>query len=176
MPAASGSHHNAKRLPPSHDSADQLSSKHPADARHGQLPAPGTTASSPVPSRASGTTTRLHHGLASRFASGPASDAWSNSTAVSGSSPTVATAWADRKPRSQCRRSGRHPASHATPAKLNQNPAVSIASGSAPSTSRAASASAPVTLAGRRPSLASAITATISTVRTVGRAKPATAA
>src|SRR3546814_1809337 len=70
----------------------------------------------------------LHHGIATRLASGPASDACPNRTTVSGSRPSVATPCADRKsPTMRLPASGRHQASHATPAKLSQKPAVSAA-------------------------------------------------
>ena len=175
-PCASGNHHSAKRLCASHANGVQLRSKHHADARHSPAPAPGQHASSPVPSNANGTTTRLHQGIASKFANGPASDAWSNNTTVNGNNPSVATVCADRKPRNQCMRPGRHQASQTTPAKLSQNPAINTAIGSHANTTNAASANEVATPPGRRPKRAITTTAIISTVRTVGSAKPATAA
>ena len=117
--------------------------------------------------------------MASRLASGPASEAWLNSTTPSGSSPRVATPWAERKSRSSLRGpscGGRHHTSQATPAKLSQNPACSTASGSASTIASTASASACQAPSGRRPMRAPATTAIISNVRTVGNENPATAA
>src|SRR3546814_14717177 len=65
----STSHHNARSLSASHSNNDQLSSKHHAASRHDHSPRPAFTTSSAVPSNASGTTTRLHHGTASKLAS-----------------------------------------------------------------------------------------------------------
>ena len=175
---ASGSHHSENRLSASQPNSGQLRSKHHAASRHAQPPHPACSASSPVPSSDSGTTTRLHHGIATRLASGPASEAWPNSTAVSGSSPSVATHCAVRNPgTSRCSSTrGRHHTSQATPAKLSQNPAVSSDSGSTRVTATAASASESATRSERRASRATTTTPIISTVRTVGSSQPATAA
>ncbi len=119
----------------------------------------------------------VHHGIATRFTSGPAREACPNSATVSGSNATVATPWALRNPRSQpCSRPGRHQISHSTPAKLSQKPGARTASGSNNSIASAASDSDWATVARRRLQRAVATTAIISTVRTVGSAKPAAAA
>ena len=137
--------------------------------------------SSAVPSNASGTTTRLHQGIAIRFANGPASEACPNSIALNGSKPSVATPCADRNVRSHAPRVslacrvGMHHTNQATPAKLSQKPAPRIASGSTSNTAIAASASASAARCTRRDSSATTTTAIISIVRTVGSAKPATA-
>ncbi len=129
-----------------------------------------------MPSSASGTTTRLHHGIASRLASGPTAEAWLNSIVLSGNRPSVATPCADRNSRSlPCQplpAAGMHQASQATPRKLSQKPADSTASGSKASMTIAASASASTTRTGRRHSRATTTTAIISAVRTVGSAMP----
>src|SRR5690606_17125272 len=176
--AASGSQHSATGPSASDSNSGHEASKQVAASRHAGPPQPGCSASSPVPASASGTTTRLHHGIATRLASGPASEACPNSTAVSGSRPRVATHCAARKPPTTGWRppAGRHQTSQATPAKLSQKPAVSTASGSTSSSAIAASASESPTPIGRRHNRASTTIATISTVRTVGSAKPATAA
>src|SRR5690606_1910894 len=167
---ASGSHHSEKRLSASQPNSGQDRSKHHAAKRQAQPPHPACTASSPVPSSASGTTTRLHQGIATRLATGPASEAWPNSTAVRGSRPKVATHWAVRKPgTSRCSSTlGKHHTSQATPAKLSQNPAVSSDSGSTRVTATAASASESATRSERRAIRATTTTPIISTVRTVG--------
>src|SRR3546814_10399995 len=66
----------------SHCIAGHDRSKHHAAARQAHSPAPWCSASSAVPRSDSGTTTRLHHGIATRLASGPASDACPNRTTV----------------------------------------------------------------------------------------------
>ena len=114
-------------------------------------PHPACSASSAMPISDSGTTTRLHHGTATRLANGPANDAWPNRIALSGSSPSVATPCADRKSRTgRALPCGRHHSSQATPRKLSQKPAPSTASGSSSSTAITASASASAARNGRR--------------------------
>lgn len=112
----SGTHHNATGVCPSQTKPGQVSSKHQPANRHAHTPAPGWSASSAVPSKASGTTTKVHHGIATRFANGPTNDACPNRLTVSGSRPTVATVCADKKPRRMARSSdGRHHTNQATP-------------------------------------------------------------
>ena len=175
---ASGSHHNARPLSCSHVKPGQLHPKAVAAQCHAQVPAPGCSDSSPVPNSASGTTTRLHQGTATRFASGPDNDACPNSTTVNGSNPRVATACALASPCNGLRSlpGGRHHSSQATPPKLSQKPGVSSARGSTSPTAIAASPSASAIPCPRRASRAATITPIISAVRTVGSAKPATAA
>lgn len=177
MASDSGTHHNATWVRPSQTNAGQVSSKHQPASCQAQTPAPGQAASSAVPSKASGTTTKVHHGIATRLASGPTSDACPNRLTVSGNRPMVATACADRNPRNIERSSaGRHHTSHATPAKLSQKPATNTLNGSHSSTANIANARICAVLARRRSTRASATTAIINTVRTVGSARPASTA
>jgi hypothetical protein len=179
--AGSGKDQSASGLRAIHAKPGHGRSKASAARRHGHSPSPACKASSPVPANASGTTTRLHHGMAMMFAMGPASDACPNSITVSGSNPTVATACAPKKP-PRCARQpcsplpGRHHSSHATPPKLSQNPGASTDSGSATSITINASASVSAARCARRSRLASTTSQIISTVRIVGSANPATAA
>src|SRR5690606_18113874 len=173
----SGNHHSANPLSEKRSNSGQLSSKHQAASRQAQPPQPGCNAASNVPSSDSGTTTRLHQGTATRLASGPASDAAPNSATPSGSSPTVATPWADSRSRTGRRPvSGRHHSNQATPKKLSQNPAPRIASGSNSRMAIAARASASNMDVDRRLAQTPATTAIIRTVRNVGNAKPETVA
>ena len=114
--------------------------------------------------------------MASRLTSGPAREACPNIATVSGVSASVATACAARNPRTRVIRSCRHHISHSTPPKLSQKPGARTDKGSNASTAHTASASSCLVGAGRREQVAAASTATISTVRTVGSANPATAA
>ena len=174
---ASGSHHSANGDAASRSNSGHDRSKVVADSDHSACPAPACSDSAAVPSKASGTTTRLHQGTATRLANGPASEACPNSTTVNGSRPSAATPCAPRNSRRGCcRPCGRHHSSQATPAKLSQKPAPSGASGSTSSTAIAASAKASAADCCRRPSRAPSTITIISSVRTVGNANPATAA
>jgi hypothetical protein len=115
------------------------------------------------------------------LARGPANEACPNNITVSGNKPRVATACASKKPRNcafQLRSPspGRHHSSQATPPKLSQKPGASTDSGSTSNTAIVASANASTARCARRNRRASTTSAIISTVRTVGSAKPATAA
>src|SRR5690606_23895725 len=132
--AGRGSQNSASGVAASHSNSGHERSKHAAASLQHQAPAPRWMASSAVPSSDSGTTTRLHHGIATRLASGPAAEAWPNKATATGSRPMVATACASTNPRTTPPSerggvAGRHHSSQATPAKLSQNPAVSAASG-----------------------------------------------
>jgi len=176
--AGSGSVHSASGLRAIHSKPGHGRSNARAANFQAHAPAPARSASSAVPASASGTTTRLHHGIATRFATGPASDACPNSTTVNGSSPTVATACAPRKPRNHPRQPRgvspcRHHSSQATPPKLSQKPGASTDSGSASSIASSARASASAAPWLRRSNRASTAMPIISAVRSVGSASPA---
>jgi hypothetical protein len=179
--AGSGRDQSASGLRAIHSKPGHGRSKANAARRHGHSPNPACNASSPVPASASGTTTRLHQGMATMFATGPASDACPNSTTVSGNNPTVATACAPKNP-PRCARQpcsplpGRHHRSQATPPKLSQKPGASTDSGSATRITINASASVSAARWARRSRRASTTSQIISTVRIVGNANPATAA
>jgi hypothetical protein len=179
--AGSGSDQSASGLRAIHAKPGHGRSNAWAARRHGHCPSPACSASSPVPASASGTTTRLHQGIATMFATGPASEAWPNSITVSGNNPIVATACAPKNP-PRCARQpcwplpGRHHSSQATPPKLSQKPGASTDSGSARSIAINASASVSAARCARRSSRASTTSQIISTVRIVGNANPATAA
>ena len=177
----SGSQAIASGLSAMRASHGHSASKHHAAARHGNSPNPACRLSANTPNRASGITTRLHHGTAARLANGPANEAWPNNTTVNGSRPSVATACAAAKSCSSAQRrgpcsAGRHHSNQATPAKLSQKPAPRIASGSSSNSAMQPSARVSASRCRRRRQRAATSTAIITAVRKVGNAKPVIAA
>jgi hypothetical protein len=132
-----------------------------------------------MPINANGTITKLTNGTAIRLDNAPTSEASPKNHRVSGSSATVITScpaessWMNaRRPRP---RACRHNIRNDTPTNDSQKPAASTASGSNSRIAIIASASDCAPLLPRRLQRASATTAIISNVRTVGRPNPARA-
>ena len=148
-----------------------------ADPCQQNVAAAGATGNSRSPASASGTTPRLITGIPIRFAKGPGNDACPKNQTVSGNNPRTATPCASRNGLSQplpCWR-GKHQSSQPTPAKLSQNPGASTDRGSNSNTAIRASANDSALDCARRRSFATSTTAIIKSVRTVGKAKPASA-
>ena len=113
----------------------------------------GRSTISKLPATVSGTTRKLTHGTASRLASGPINEPWPKNQMVIGNKARLSTSCT----RGNSRHStcfvpiGRVTASRmATPAKDNQKPAESTASGSQMTMTVAARASACATELARR--------------------------
>ncbi len=157
--------------------SDQSPSIRAAESCQQNPAAAGDAGNSTRPASASGTTPKLITGIPIRLARGPGSDAWPKNHTVSGNNPRTATPCASRngliQPLPCCR--GKHQSSQPTPAKLSQKPGASTDSGSNSNTARRASAKDSLPDCARRSSFASNTTAIISSVRTVGNAKPASA-
>ncbi|NKJ20561.1 hypothetical protein FHW85_001047 [Dyella sp. SG609] len=132
-----------------------------------------------MPSRVSGTIRKLTSGTATRLDSAPTSDVSPKNHKVSGSSATAITACASvtsrTRPRQPSSRATRLYIRNATPANDSQKPALNTDSGSTASIANKASASDCAGDTWRREQRASATTAIISKVRTVGRPNPASA-
>ncbi len=126
-----------------------------------------------------GTITKLTNGTATRLDKAPTSEAWPKNHMVNGSSDTVIRSCVEvsscTKPRSPSPRFAMHTIRNATPTNDNQKPAANTLSGSNSSTTNKASASDCNPLGARRNPRASATTAIMSKVRTVGSPKPASA-
>ena len=144
--------------------------------------------SSSRPSSASGVTTSVISGIATRLAGSPTSEiCWKNSK-VHGARPSVATHWLRSKALSDSRShaapgccaglvrirapGGSEAISSATATKDSQKPGCSKAQGSASATTAATSASRRGIGQSRAPSRSSATVASISTVRCAGTPQP----
>ena len=135
------------------------------------------------PSKASGTTTKLIHGIPTILVSGPRTEVWPKNHNDNGNKPSKAIHW-DFKNSFICSLrlaaiwpgfKGRHQTNQATPTKLSQNPADNTASGSDNKIAIKANAKDCEIRIGRLESFAIPTTAIIKNVRHVGNAKPANA-
>ena len=126
--------------------------------------------------RQSGTITKLTNGTATRFDSAPTSDASPKNQTVSGSSASDITSWpsvSSRTKPSTPRPRARHSIRNATPTNDSQKPGDSTASGSTIEDRDERERKRLRAAAGATAARASATTAIISSVRTVGRLPPA---
>ena len=141
-------------------------------------PAPGTLSRPSMPSRHSGTITKLTNGTAIRFDSAPTSEASPKNHTVSGSSATVITSW----PTAELAQEAAQPAlparSGTASGTRRRRTTARIPPTAPPADRRAGSRQRQRQrlrrrCSARRPQRVSATTAIISSVRTVGRLPPA---
>src|SRR6185437_879954 len=163
--------------------ASFASSHHCAFAKCAQkcssgTPSDGSGSNNALANRVHGTSTKLMNGTATRFASGPTSDAWPKNHTVNGNNATAINNGdkpiSRNLPRQPCPRASAH-ASSTTPAKDSQNPADNTDSGSTRRTAQSARPRPSPRPSPRRAMRASDTAPIIQSVRVVGRPKPASA-
>jgi hypothetical protein len=147
-----------------------VKSSSPAQAASAQ------SGASSVPSRASGTNSRVTTGTATRLASTPTSEIWPKNNSASGASPRVTTACVRSSSRTGCTRSPPCCISSATATKLSQKPGCTVAQGSASAIGKAQASRASGQGQSRPLLCSSATNASSATVRCAGTPQPASSA